>query len=234
MATRGISSLLRRLRAENIPVVSVFLSGRPLWVNKELNASNAFVAAWLPGSEGAGIADVIFRGADGGINYDFTGKLSYSWPNRPDQVELNRNDDVYEPLFPYGFGLTYQDTDTLGDDLDESGTIGPVGETVSIPGTIEAELFTAMSGIQLEQTTDVGGGQNVGYTHNGDWLEYTLDIGSAGSYRIEYRVASLVGSAGFSVRLDGVEIDRPRVTRTGGWQSWTTEYQDGARSAPGR
>ena len=60
-------ALLKRLRDAGIPVVSVFLSGRPLWVNPEINASNAFVAAWLPGSEGGGIADVLFRKADGSV-----------------------------------------------------------------------------------------------------------------------------------------------------------------------
>src|SRR5262249_52301683 len=55
---RRTLALLRRLRAQGIPTVSVFLSGRPLWVNPELNASDAFVAAWLPGSEGEGIADL--------------------------------------------------------------------------------------------------------------------------------------------------------------------------------
>src|SRR5690606_24864335 len=52
-------ALLKKLKEQGIPVVSVFLSGRPLWVNPELNASDAFVAAWLPGSEGAGVADVL-------------------------------------------------------------------------------------------------------------------------------------------------------------------------------
>ncbi len=225
-------SLLRRLRAENIPVVSVFLSGRPLWVNKELNASNAFVAAWLPGSEGAGVADVIFTSAAGVTNHDFSGKLSFSWPNRAVQLVLNRKDEVYQPLFPYGFGLTYQDTDTLGDDLDETESGGGGGETISIPGTIEAESYSAMFGFQLEQTTDAGGGQNVGFTDNGDWLEYTLDIGSEGSYRIEYRVASLVGTFGFRVQLDGVEIDRQSVPRTGGWQTWVTNEKTESVALP--
>src|SRR5262249_32689717 len=63
-------SLLRRLRAEQVPVVAVFLSGRPLWVNAEINASDSFVAAWLPGAEGAGIADVLFSAADGSVRYD--------------------------------------------------------------------------------------------------------------------------------------------------------------------
>ena len=66
-ATSSELQLLRRLRAAGMPIVSVFLSGRPLWVNPEINASDAFVAAWLPGSEGEGIADVLFRAADGNV-----------------------------------------------------------------------------------------------------------------------------------------------------------------------
>ena len=94
--------LLGRLRAAGIPVVSVFLSGRPLWVNPELNASNAFVAAWLPGSEGEGIADVLFRKPDGAIGYDFRGRLSYAWPRTPLQFGT---DTPGQPLFPLGYGL---------------------------------------------------------------------------------------------------------------------------------
>ncbi|HEX8064231.1 MAG TPA: exo 1,3/1,4-beta-D-glucan glucohydrolase [Allosphingosinicella sp.] len=99
--------LLRRLKQAGIPVVSVFLSGRPLWVNPEINASDAFVAAWLPGGEGGGIADVLFRDAAGRVRHDFQGKLSYSWPKRPDQTPLNRGDSDYDPLFAYGYGLSY-------------------------------------------------------------------------------------------------------------------------------
>lgn len=116
--------VLRRLKQQNIPVVSVFLSGRPLWVNPELNASTAFLVAWLPGTEGGGVADVLFRDEDGRVNFDFTGKLSYSWPKDPSQTNLNRDDPDYEPLFPYGFGLTYGVVDTLGDELPELDSSG--------------------------------------------------------------------------------------------------------------
>lgn len=111
-------NLLEKLKAKNIPVVSVFLTGRPMWVNKEINLSDAFVVAWLPGSEGVGVSDVLFK-KDGNINYDFKGKLSFSWPNDAGASVLNIGDKKYQPLFPYGFGLTYKDTDTLGDDLSE-------------------------------------------------------------------------------------------------------------------
>ncbi|MBE1300881.1 MAG: glycoside hydrolase family 3 protein [Alteromonadaceae bacterium] len=113
-------ALLRKLKEQGIPVVSVFISGRPMWVNAELNASDAFVAAWLPGTEGAGIADVILTKPSGDINFDFTGKLSFSWPRTPNQTDVNRFDSNYQPLLPYGFGLAYSDTNILPDDLDES------------------------------------------------------------------------------------------------------------------
>ena len=92
--------LLRSLQADGIPTVSVFLSGRPMWANPFLNASRAFVAAWLPGSEGGGVADLLFGKAQ------FTGKLPYSWPKASDQTALNIGDKDYDPLFAYGFGLT--------------------------------------------------------------------------------------------------------------------------------
>ncbi|MEO6361387.1 MAG: exo 1,3/1,4-beta-D-glucan glucohydrolase [Sphingomicrobium sp.] len=99
--------LLRRLKKAGIPVVSIFLSGRPLWVNPEINASDAFVAAFLPGGEGGGVADVLFRKPDGSVDHDFNGKLSFSWPKRVDQTPLNIGDANYDPLFSYGFGLKY-------------------------------------------------------------------------------------------------------------------------------
>ena len=102
-------NLLKSYEAEGIPVVAVFLSGRPMWVNPELNASNAFLAAWLPGSEGAGVADVIIGTADGDVRHDFTGRLSFTWPARPDQARINVGDEEYDPLFAYGAGFSYAD-----------------------------------------------------------------------------------------------------------------------------
>ncbi len=221
-------ALLESLKAQNIPVISIFVTGRPLWVNKELNASNAFVAAWLPGSEGAGIADVIFKTANGEINHDFTGKLSFSWPKTTNQLILNRGDENYDPLFAYGFGLGYQDTDTLGDNLDTTNNGNGQADIIhTVPGTIEAEQFSAMYGIQTETSTDsgggTGGGVNIGYVDVGDWLEYSIDVQTAGTYTIEYRIASLGGSDGFTTLINGSQIDQQWVPNTGDWQSWTTK-----------
>jgi len=113
--------LLKKLKADGIPVVSLFITGRPLWMNRELNASDAFVVVWHPGSQGEGVADVILKTADDKINLDFSGKLSFSWPATPVQSPLNIGDDNYQPLFAYGYGLTYRDVDSLSDDLSEEG-----------------------------------------------------------------------------------------------------------------
>ncbi len=220
-------ALLESLQAQNIPVISIFITGRPLWVNKELNASNAFVAAWLPGSEGGGIADVIFKAANGEVDHDFIGKLSFSWPKTTTQLILNRGDENYDPLFAYGFGLSYQDTDTLGDNLDTTDNGNGQADIIhTVPGTIEAEQFSAMYGIQTETSTDSGGGTgggiNIGYTDTGDWLEYNIDVQTAGTYTIEYRVASWGGSNGFKTLINGSQIDQQWVPNTGDWQSWTT------------
>ena len=109
--------LLNKLKAEGIPVVSLFISGRPMWVNAELNRSDAFVAVWLPGSEGDAVADVLFTKANGELNYDFKGKLSYSWPADSTQTTVNRFDENYQPLLPYGYGLQYGDKNLLADNL---------------------------------------------------------------------------------------------------------------------
>ena len=100
-------ALLRSLKAAEVPTVAVFLSGRAMWVNPFLNASDAFVAAWLPGSEGGGVADTLFGKSD------FRGKLPYSWPKSSDQTAVNIGDKDYSPLFAYGFGLAFADKGEL-------------------------------------------------------------------------------------------------------------------------
>lgn len=113
-------ALLKQFKQQQIPVVALFISGRPMWVNAELNASDAFVAVWLPGSEGDGIADVILADAHDNVQHDFKGKLSFSWPKTSNQTNINKGDKDYSPLLPFGFGLTYGDKNLLADNLDES------------------------------------------------------------------------------------------------------------------
>lgn len=125
--------LIRRIKAEGIPVVALFITGRPMWVNRELNASDAFVVIWQPGTEGAGVSDVILKAANGDIAFPMQGRLTFSWPKRPDQGPLNIGDEHYDPLFPYGYGLRYGDVDTLGHSLDETGLVlGSKGQVLEL------------------------------------------------------------------------------------------------------
>ncbi|WP_445357939.1 glycoside hydrolase family 3 protein [Microbulbifer sp. ANSA005] len=130
-------ALLKKLREQGVQVVSVFLSGRPLWINSELNASDAFVAAWLPGSEGAGVADVLIKGADGEARYDFTGKLPFSWPMHSYQNVLNPYHDNYEPLFELGYGLAAEQESLVSNELPET------SESVAGGGLEEAWLLVS-------------------------------------------------------------------------------------------
>lgn len=118
---------LKRLKAAGIPTVSVFLSGRPLWTNPEINASDAFVAAWLPGTEGGGVADVLIGDAEGKPRNDFHGKLSFSWPKDAKGTPLNVGQPGYDPQFPYGYGLTYARGGHVGLLSEESRVAGAIG-----------------------------------------------------------------------------------------------------------
>ena len=92
--------MIEKIADQQIPIVVVLISGRPLDIKQELDKSNAFVAAWLPGSEGQGVSDVLFG------EHNFQGKLSFSWPEHvstPGEKDLQAE----RPLFPKGFGLKY-------------------------------------------------------------------------------------------------------------------------------
>ena len=93
--------ILKRVKEKNLPYLIILVSGRPLLIEDEIKDSDAFIAVWLPGTEGAGIADVIFG------DHAPTGKLSMSWPRSMDQLPINIGDKIYNPLFPFGYGLSY-------------------------------------------------------------------------------------------------------------------------------
>jgi beta-glucosidase len=150
--------LLRRLRAQGVPTVSVFLSGRPLWVNPELNASDAFVAAWWPGSEGEGIADVLFRAPGGETPYDFTGRLSFSWPKTAMPVSFDSSGTASGALFPRAAGLDYRSPGELPE-LSEDPQVpppwrAPAGSLFHAGHVVAPwSLFVADGGDQVHVTT---------------------------------------------------------------------------------
>jgi beta-glucosidase len=95
------------------------VSGRTQVLTDQLSKMDALVASWLPGSEGAGVADVLFG------RKPFTGRLSVSWPRTEAQVPINVGDRNYDPLFPYGWGLRTDHLSSL-EEMVQSGT-APAG-----------------------------------------------------------------------------------------------------------
>jgi beta-glucosidase len=111
---------MRRLRAQHIPVIAVMLTGRPLFVNPALNAADAFVVAWLPGSEGEGVADMLIGDARGHPRHAFTGRLPTAWPRTARAAD--------GALFPFGYGLTWRDRTRGWTPLSEDPGVAPVAD----------------------------------------------------------------------------------------------------------
>ena len=149
----------------------------------------------------------------------------------------NGNKIGEDPSAPYSFGwtgvaegsysLTARATDNEGAST-TSGAVTVVVESNSatgwpVPGTVQAEDFAAMNGIQLEGTSDAGGGQNVGWIDAGDWMDYEVNVTKAGSYTVSFRVASANGGGQLQLQSAGQSLASVAIPSTGGWQNWTTE-----------
>lgn len=117
---------LNALKKRGVPIVSVFLTGRPLWINSHINQSDAFVIGWLPGTEAGGIADVLAAQPNGEIAHDFTGRLSFSWPSDGRGTPIDKNSKA-RVQFPFGYGLTYANAVTPMASLSEAAGVEKPG-----------------------------------------------------------------------------------------------------------
>jgi beta-glucosidase-like glycosyl hydrolase/aryl-phospho-beta-D-glucosidase BglC (GH1 family) len=203
--------VLDQVKASGVPTIVIMQSGRPMNIASRLPDWKAFIAAWLPGSEGNGIADVLFG------DYDFTAKLPLTWPSSFDgnAIKVNAGDANYYPLFPFGYGLNTT-----------------ASHTKEVPGIIQAENFNAASGVQSEATADINGGLNIGWIDAGDWMDYRVNVPAAGTYSVRLRVASPTGATGaIQLKENALTLSTYDVPNTGGWQTWTTISQDVTLSA---
>lgn len=297
---------VRKVKQSGLKTIIVLLSGRPMIINSIIPFSDAIIAAWFPGTEGTGVADILFG------DHQPKGTLSHSWPRSMDQIPVNFDDINYDPLFPFNYGLlSVQDSETgsapeyysssvisdghsinisfskpmnspagfetsfflkinnanipisslslspddskniildfsqnvvSGDKVtiqysgsglssSDGGIMQPFGpeevnnfliefKVQSIPGKIQAEDYSSMFGIQTENTTDIGGGLNVGWIDTGDWMDYNVNISNTGSYTVTYRVAALSSSGNIILKLNGQNLTSIDLPVTGGWQNW--------------
>jgi beta-glucosidase len=159
-------AVLQKVHGKGKPVITVFLSGRPLWVNDLLNLSDTFIAAWLPGTEGKGVSDLLVA-AKNAKPWEFTGRLSYSWPRSACQTPLNVGDPGYAPLFAYGYGLRRGERSHLGrlDATYPAGGCGTAGtypvygpaDRASFPLRIRSGTNVQALGADLNATTRLPG-----------------------------------------------------------------------------
>lgn len=153
------------------------------------------------------------------------GETSFSGTTRTTQsISFTLNSSASELTF-----ILESDTgqnDTLMDWFTISsgtGTTDPVDpQSIAIPGVLQAEDFTSESGTQTENTSDNGGGSNVGYIQNGDYLEFNVNVEQAGVYTVEARVASDTSGGDIDLVIGSTNVGTLAVTNTGGWQAWQT------------
>ena len=217
--------LLRKFKADGIPTVALFLSGRVLWMNREINAADAFIASWLPGSEGAGIADVLFG------KRDATGQLPFSWPKDCGGAPINRPSGA---LFAVGYGRSLSDTTSLKK-LDES--CGYLSESKSNIlydlGRLSAGVLASAGGMDLTNLRGQAGGIVArGFDHlrqedareiafgSGTTLTLTQKGKGEGAYRILYNQPEQpAGKVTLTVGAKVVDItSQLRLSAGRGWR----------------
>ncbi len=217
--------LLRKFDAEGIPAVAIFLSGRPLWMNREINAADAFVAAWLPGSEGDGVADVLYG------KRPATGRLGFSWPARCDGKPVNGPDGA---LFPVGYGLALDAPRQMAK-LDE--TCGYLAARLSanwfVDGKLASDIVVTGDGAPLPGFRGSAGGiaaRGIDYKRQEDAREVVFAPGSkltfaqpanrTGAYRIIYQLpAQPEGKVTLTVGANAIDVSRHLSLSAGkGWR----------------
>jgi len=226
---------LEAFREAGVKVVSLFLSGRPLWTNPEINDSDAFIAAWLPGSEPAGVTDLIFRSNS---DHDFTGRLSFSWPKTAMQMQLNRHHPDYDPLFPLGYGLSYKDKENIGQLSEVSGLpegiVAAKGVFFEKGASVEPWRI-AVNALNIDLPYNENGVRIGGYDKDAQedsfrvqfdgapasvsiMSGYTLDFmrEANGAVELSFDIKDLSGSGELSV---GMNDTRFKLPTTGDWQA---------------
>lgn len=219
---------LKKLKAAGIPVVALFLSGRPMFTNPEINAADAFVAGWLPGSQGAGVADVLVAGKDGKTPRAFTGTLPFAWP-------ADARSPVEKPQFAVGYGLKYganttvpQLSEELGVDITAALNVenffsggrarAPWVLTVTDAGgarPVESGPVSSPGGLIAARSVDVRAqedGKSFVWTGpaalhlSGPYADLSRQLNNSFALRVEWRIDA-IGSAPVSLALGGKAFD---------------------------
>jgi hypothetical protein len=169
--------------------------------------SNIVINANATDTDGT-IAKVEFFNGAAKLGEDITSPYSFTW----------------NAVSAGAYTLTARATDNAGLAATSSAISINVTATTGkpIPGTVQAENWDAMNGVQTEGTADAGDGQNVGWVDTGDWIDYNVNVSAAGSYTVGFRVASAPGGGQIQLRSGTTILASVDIPATGGWQTWTT------------
>ncbi|WP_432767582.1 glycoside hydrolase family 3 N-terminal domain-containing protein [Sphingopyxis sp.] len=219
---------LKKLKAAGIPVVALFLSGRPMFTSPEINAADAFVAGWLPGSQGAGVADVLVAGKDGKPARGFTGTLPFAWP-------ADARSPVEKPLFAVGYGLKYGESrtapplsETLGVDIAEALNVenyfsggrarAPWALSITDAGgarPVESPPVSSPGGMLAARSVDVRAQEDgkafvwtgpASLSLSGPYADLSRQLNNSFALRIEWRIDA-VGARPVQLALGGKAFD---------------------------
>lgn len=220
--TEGLE-LLRKFRAAGVPTVAVFLSGRPLWVNREINVANAFVASWLPGGEGAGVADILYG------RKPATGRLSFSWPAGCTGQPVNGPEGA---LFARGYGLSLADSRPVPKLSETCGFLDAKSAEWFDMGRLGAGVAARSGTVDLPGLRGTGGGITArGYDRNrqedareiafapGATLTLSAAGKGSGGYRVLYELAN-PPTAPVTLTVGGKQIDVTAGLATSAGKGW--------------
>ncbi len=189
----GEESLIAKLKSQGIRVVVLFLSGRPMFTGKLINQADAFVAGWLPGTQGRGVADVLVAGADGKAPRDFTGRLPFAWP-------ADARVPIKDTLFPAGYGLSYAQPSKVGPVNEEAGvdlssssnaTHFVTRGKIPAPWRLDIDGAVSMRAIDISAQEDARQflwNRGATFAINGPAIDLTQPLAANASLLIEWRI----------------------------------------------
>jgi beta-glucosidase len=212
--------MIEELKAKGIPVVVLFLSGRPMFTGKLMNLADAFVAGWLPGSQGQGVADVLIAGKNGKSKRGFTGKLPFAWP-------VDANATMTKPLFPLGYGLTYASKTQLGRVNENPGVdLSGQGKAPIFMrrGKVPAPWRLVQDGSVTSRAVDIGAQEDArqfiwsnaaGLAIEGAAVNLVPQLEANYSLLIDWRVDAIAGNM-LKLGLGGADVDLGTELAKGG------------------
>ncbi len=217
---KGEIALIEKLKARKIPVVVLFLSGRPMFTGKLINMADAFVAGWLPGSQGQGVADVLIAGPDGKSRRDFTGRLPFAWP-------ADAKAPMTNPLFPIGYGLDYANKTQLGRVNEDPGIDLQASDGTllyMLRGKVSAPWHLGLTGSIASRAIDIGAQEDArqfswndkaGLSITGTAIDLTGKLPDQPVLSIDWRIDRNNGQP-VRVSFGGTTVDLTKLVQVSG------------------